>query len=137
MSARKSFPSKTEPGSKKDHVYRRWQSCRAGLPKPVGAHVITLCAPDAGLGTTGSDVSPAGMQPWSNLSLYSPAFFPFLECSIVYWTFQYTFQSYIGFYWGSQLRKKKKEFALSLKRYFELWALKAMRTLDIRRRSAF
>lgn len=69
MSAGKSFQIEAEPVSKKDHVYCRWQSCRVGLPEPVGAHVMTLCAPDAGHGTTGLDVSPPGIQPRSNLSL--------------------------------------------------------------------
>lgn len=44
----KSFRPQVEPVYKKDHVCCRWLGCRMGLPKPVKAHIVTLCAPDAG-----------------------------------------------------------------------------------------
>lgn len=71
ISARESFRPQVEPVCKRDHVCCRWLGCRVGLPKPVKAHIMTLCAPDAGHGTTGSDSFPSWDLSllWSNLSM--------------------------------------------------------------------
>jgi hypothetical protein len=58
-----------------------------GLPKHLGAHIMTPHALDANLEATGFSVCPAGYQPCLSLVSLCCSILPCLLCTIVSWKF--------------------------------------------------